>query len=755
MRKTDIRQEATDLLYQQSLNRQYSLNISGGGDAYTYYLSTGLDQDRSYTVGNESKRLNLNLRNTFKPLKNLELTAAVWYSNQRADNNGLVFDDLKPKGGQRPAPYLRLMDDDGNALPIPYERSFDYYETAPSLGLLDWHYRPLDEMRLSDNWTKSTEYRLNGGLKYSFLNGFNLNATYQYRISNGNSERYYDPDTYYVRDLVNRFTQDNRSFIIPHQGILDGGQLSQSLSESARFQLNYNRLISEKHQVNALAGVEIRNVVDELLPGYRLYNFNQELYIGTSMYNYAQFYKTNPDGQNVRLPTPSAVKRQYTDRYLSYFGNASYTYDQRYTLSGSLRWDGSNLFGVKTNQKGVPLWSIGGSWLLSDETFYNKRWLPYLRFRATYGSSGNVNKNVSVFPVVDYTVDNTTNLLTTSLRSVGNPSLRWEKVNTLNLGLDFGSRNNRLRSSIEHYIKKASDLIGEDYIPSSTGINESNYALKNKINYANITTKGWDIQLNSLNLIGAFSWNMDVLFSYTNNKITHFNTAEVKNVTSYLSNPPPVIGRSHDVIYTLPWYGLSSENGYPLVLVDDELTQDYNTFVDGFTPEDLLIGGVIIAPYYGSLRNTFRYKQVELSVNISWKAGLTFRRKSIGPADEYYNSGQYHIDYLKRWSKPGDEIYTDVPAWADVSLGDGNLAYLYSRALITKGDQVRLQDVNISYNLNNSMIQKLPVHSVRIYGYARNLGLLWKANKNGIDPDYVNANFPAPKTFALGLQIDF
>ena len=110
---------------------------------------------------------------------------------------------------------------------------------------------------------------------------------------------------------------------------------------------------------------------------------------------------------------------------------------------------------------------------------------------------------------------------------MGNPSLRWEQVNTFNLGFDFGSRNRRLSGSLEYYVKKASDLIGDDYMAPSTGINEANYNLKNKINYANITTKGWDVQLSSRNLIGELNWTTDVLFSYTTNEVTNINTAEL------------------------------------------------------------------------------------------------------------------------------------------------------------------------------------------------------------------------------------
>src|SRR5690606_26533555 len=109
---------------------------------------------------------------------------------------------------------------------------------------------------------------------------------------------------------------------------------------------------------------------------------------GSNRYNFNQTYSTRPAGTFQRIPNGSANHRLYVNRDLSYFANASYEFDKRYVISGSIRWDGSNLFGVKANQKGVPLWSVGTSWNLSNESFYPLAGpVPYLRMRTTYGVS--------------------------------------------------------------------------------------------------------------------------------------------------------------------------------------------------------------------------------------------------------------------------------------------------------------------------------------------------------------------------------
>src|SRR5690606_15850383 len=114
----------------------------------------------------------------------------------------------------------------------------------------------------------------------------------------------------------------------------------------------------------------------------------------------------------------------------------------------------------------------------------------------------------------------TTGLPTAKVQSVGNPSLRWERVNSLNAGVDFALKNRWLSGSVEYYEKYASDLIGRNYMAPSTGIIEGS-GLVNQINYANLKTHGWDVQLSTKNLAGKLSWNTDLLFSYVSNKVTH------------------------------------------------------------------------------------------------------------------------------------------------------------------------------------------------------------------------------------------
>ncbi|MBB5440096.1 TonB-linked SusC/RagA family outer membrane protein [Pedobacter sp. AK017] len=748
MKNTDSRTEALKSLYQQSINRQYALSINGGEKTYRYYLSLGYDQNRAYLIGNQGKRLNLNLQNTFKPLQNLEINGAVIYTRQNNQNNGLTLSSFTNRSPSGISPYTRFEDENGNALAIPYQLRQAYVDLAPASKLLDWNYRPLDEIRLSDKTFGSTELRLNGGLKYSFFKHFNANLTYQYIQNNGFGQSYYPKESYYVRNLVNRFTQTDGTQIIPYNAILSGNGKAETLTHSGRLQLSYQQEFQNLHQVTALAGTEIRQHTENYLPGFTLYNYDPEVLTGTTLFDYTKKYPQRPAG-SASIPQPPYQLSEYADRYLSYFSNVAYTYNKKYTISGSLRWDGSNLFGVKTNQKGVPLWSAGTSWEISKEPFYTlHNLLPYLRLRATYGSAGNVNKTVTTYPVISYTSNTQTGLPETTIRSAGNPALRWELVKTLNLGLDAGSKNERIRGSIEYYVKKASDLIGEKFMAPSTGIIPGiSLLIVNQVNYANMRTKGVDVQLSTQNLTGKLKWESNFLFSHVKNTITNYSGNTALPTSFYFNTTAPLqTGKSRDVIYWMPWAGLNPQTGKPLIPGQEPvLVENYRAYLDNYQPNQLL-SGLTVPPYFGSIRNTISYKNLQLGAVVSFKAGYLFRRETFYPGQEYIDPPNYHADYFKRWKQPGDEQQTDVPVAgpADTYLGQ---LYGSSAALISKGDHIRLQDINLSYTLANPKI--------KFYAYARDLGILWRANKQGLDPDMPTAAYPSPTSYALGLAIAF
>ncbi|HBW79755.1 MAG TPA: SusC/RagA family TonB-linked outer membrane protein, partial [Sphingobacterium sp.] len=148
------------------------------------------------------------------------------------------------------------------------------------------------------------------------------------------------------------------------------------------------------------------------------------------------------------------------NRFVSTYINFSDIWKEKYGISFSFRQDGANIFGANTNDKWSPLWSVGGFWDLGKEQFMELPWLDNLKLRATFGYSGNVDLTRTPEPIANIETARYTNYPMLSIRNLNDPSLRWEKVGTFNLGVDYALLKNRISGSVDYYLKNGKDLYG-------------------------------------------------------------------------------------------------------------------------------------------------------------------------------------------------------------------------------------------------------------------------------------------------------
>lgn len=761
MKNTDLRNDALKYLYQNAIQQQYSIGINGGSDANRYFFSAGFDKSRSGMIGDDSRRLTLNMDNTFRPVKKLEITARMRYAKELGNNNAINITDLG-NGSAGLRPYYNLADENGNPLSIEMYLRTASREDAESKGYLPWSYVPLEEVKLADNTSTRSNFELSGNVRYHIVEGLQLDATFQYAESAAKRRFYYSPETYFVRNLVNNFTQADGSKVIPYGGILRLGSPTQQTQYSGRVSLNGSKTLGD-HSFMGLAGAEIRQFEDQNFPGTILYNYNDDLGTGTSAMNYNLSYPTFL-GSATKVPGSNEMPYYLMDRYLSYFANASHTFRSKYILSGSTRWDGSNLFGVKTNQKGTLLWSAGMSWDISGEKFFKATWVDHFRLRTTYGSSGNVNKDVSVFPVIRYDTPlwADPNLAQyANIISPGNPSLKWERVTTFNIGFDWSLFNKRVSGTIDLFQKDANDLIGDAFIAPSTGINSANFALNAyRYNYASLRTRGIDLQFTTRNITGgAFKWQTTWWFNLAKDKVKEYYNGSTLTGLNYVGlagfSRPLEPRRPVSGMYVFPWHGLDPTNGKVVVKKDGQVSTDYAAYLADLKKEDLVYAGVTAPPVFGSVLNNFEWKRLQLSVLLAWKAGYVYGRRSVFPGEEYNNNLSFHSDLLLKWKQPGDEQFTHVPAGGGLNGFNTNEAAVYNRSevLMSRGDHIAIQDINLGYVLSSKRASPAFFKSARIFLYARNLGFLWKADKNNVDPNTPNARYPQPKMFSGGVQV--
>lgn len=744
----DLRMDASKYLYRPALLQQYDLALNGGGSIYSYWLSSSFSKNNSNVKGNNNKRNTLSLRNQIKLTKDLDLSFGLNYAWMEAKNNGLTLQGLKV--GSRELPnYTALVDENGFPISVTGRYAKDYVDQAVVNGLLDWNYVPLNEAKLRDRRSNTKDLLINLGVGYTILDGLKLSMKYQNQRLRTDQTNMYDADSYYVRNLVNQYTQPDLKRIIP-EGAIKEGFNNEISSQSGRIQVDFNRQYGEKNAVNAIAGAELRETKSFSNPGYRLYGYNDAVLTAQSNLDYATFYPLRPLG-SATVPSPPTGMVSLTDRFLSYFFNGAYTYDAKLSLTASLRWDASNLFGVKTNQKGVPLWSVGSAINLDRFDWMKSDWINSLKFRTTYGVSGNVNNTVSVYPITSFFSD--VNFVTqksyAQLKSVGNPGLRWEKVRMVNIGLDFALFNNLLSGSVEYYQKNASDLIGVNFMDPTTGIFEKTgfYQITNLMNYAKLRTQGVDLTLNANLGKNRLKWNGSLSFSYTANKVLDYMANSNVTMSTMVSTPIPIVGKSLDLNYAWQLGGLDPATGE---LLAPDGAKDYVAYMNNAKIDDLADMGMKFPPYAGVFRNTFSYGNFSLSASVDYKFGFYFRRSTINYS-QLFTSGVGHTDYLKRWQVPGDEKTTSVPVFpVDKNISRDEL-YVNSALMYEKGDFLRLADLQFSYRTFPGFLKN---KECRLFATVRNVAWIYRANTLGLIPDMPNVTYPNPRTWIMGFQIN-
>jgi hypothetical protein len=163
--------------------------------------------------------------------------------------------------------------------------------------------------------------------------------------------------------------------------------------------------------------------------------------------------------------------------------------------------------------------------------------------------------------------------------------------------------------------------------------------------------------------------------------------------------------------------------------------------------------GSALPTVFGSFINSVSYKSISLNFSIIYKLGYYFRRSSIN-YNNLYSNWDGHADFADRWQVPGDELKTNVPSMVYPSSFNRDRFYSGSEVLVDKGDHIRLQYVNLSYDFKDGLKRKSFLGSFQVYVNASNLGIIWRANKHGIDPDYNYGSYalPQPVTIAIGLR---
>jgi hypothetical protein len=528
-----------------------------------------------------------------------------------------------------------------------------------------------------------------------------------------------------------------------------------------RASATYNKKIGDNHLVNAYAGMET-NSIDRHAVWFRgwglQYNMGE-----IAQYNYKIFKKGAEEN------TDYFTMGNTHERRAAFFGTVTYAFKNRYSVTGTMRYEGSNRLGKSRSARWLPTWNISGRWNISDEPWMRPLApaLSHAAIKLSYsltaesGPSWVTNSNVVIEadnPWRPVAKDKESIL---GISSLANPDLTFEKKHEFNVGLEAGFLDNRINFAGDWYKRNNYDLIGITYTQGIGG------EIMKYGNVAAMKSDGFELSLTTTNIkTKAFKWTSNFIYSHSHNMITKLNTT--KRVIDLISGTGfAQEGYQNHSIFSIPFMGLNDE-GLPTFL-----DQDGNISVTGIyfqtsasdpkNVEFLKYSGTADPKDVASLGNTFEWNGFRLNVFITGSFGNVVRLDPVFKSS-YNDLTSMPKEFRNRWIVPGDEEKTSIPVIAsrmqnvnDTSLSYAYNAYNYSTERIAKGDFIRLKEVSLSYDFPKKLVNSLKLNNLSLKVQATNLFLLYADKKlNGQDPEFFNTGgvaVPVPKQFTVTLKV--
>ncbi|PSL34972.1 SusC/RagA family TonB-linked outer membrane protein [Chitinophaga ginsengisoli] len=757
--KLDNRKQIRDLLMQHATSQQYNLSFSGGGQNSTYYISTNYTKDVPVFKSNkgESYFVTANMSNDLFNNK-VTINTGINYSYSSSVSNTAAVNAISnSRLGLRP--YEMLQDATGH----PIARSIDFRDEVAadflSKGYLPWTYSPLQELNYGNINTKENHFRFTADINTKITKWANASVSGILQRNIGEDINLQELNSYDTRTLINGATTIGSNGRLVY-GIPFGGKMINSNRTSFNYglrgQLNVNKSWSDKYNLNALAGAEIREDQGTRYQQTR-YGFDEDTYSSSSWDPNASYQTVQ--GWTSMLGFSDGSITKSINRFLSYYGNAAFSMlNNRYIASASVRFDDFSLAGASRGKRARPLWSAGLKWDVTAEDFMKDvTWLNKLNLRLTYGTGGSIPTSATNAAILNLRgLDPVTREPYGDVLSPANDKVSWELTKTWNLGVDLGFFHNRLFVSADAYRKKTSDILWTFPINSTYGWTSLQY------NAASMKGHGYELGIRGEIIRSKhFSWASTFNFAYNTNEVTdsRFNPP---TSSMAVNSSSPIVGMPTDYMYAYRWAGLDNKGRSQVYNKEGKIiTADMGN--NQITAQDLVYMGRTTPPYFGGFFNDFTYRSFSIGVRINYEMGHVFRRLSIENYPDYATSNYLGLigtqrDLALRWRKPGDEAFTNVPGLPNVTTNSSN-RYKSSNLLVESASHIRLQQISLGYQVPSQLLSRMAVKSLGLSMSARNLGIIWKKNKAGVDPSYINGtnynNLPPATSYFMSLNASF
>lgn len=710
-----------DLTHQQGFVQEFSASVSGGNDRTQYYVSGAYDDQEGYVVGDAMDRFNARVKVDHavsdQVRVGLNIAPSLTSRNRRSERNQV----------DAPITYAALM------YPNVEARNED---GTPNLGIGDNPFAVFPGTPLSNlEGTDITEH----------LNQVVANANVQWNIL---PELQFNTD--FTADIFELRNQDKRSSITTDGfGVGSAFALYQSfLNYNLNSTLNYTNSW-DVHDLSAMVGYSMQR--------------NEETSFDVSGNGFPSDELKTLDSAAEITAGSGAIT---TYAFQGYLSRITYTYDSKYIITVNGRVDGSSRFGSDTRYGFFPAASVG--WIISDEDFWSglSDVADFLKLRASYGITGNAD-GIGNFPALGLANvgSNYNGIPGFSPSQVANPELQWEKTTQLDVGLDYGLLNSRLRGSVGYYNKETTELLLNVPISATNGFTSITK------NVGGMTNWGVEFDITADILTGPFRWTTSFNISTVENEVTTLVDGEDITGSQQIAREGEPLG----AFYLREFAGANPDNGQAVYYVNDEdITQAEidagtvfkmeNRFGDRYVTESYnraqrIIAGDPFPDMLGGWRNNFAFKGVDLSFFFQYTIGNELYLGDGGFLRTNLNSVfNQDVAMLDHWRESGD--ITDIPR-PILLTNNGNQS---STRYMVDGSYVRLKNASIGYTLPSNLTRD---YQVRFFATGTNLLTFTDDSFWGLDPEVTTApsnNFgqgnvffaPAQaRTIRFGIDLQF
>lgn len=704
-----------DEAYTTGVTQNYQVSISNGNDKTKYYLSGGYTDEQGILKVAFYKRYNFRANIDNQVRKWLNVNANVVYSDYTS--NGLTTGLGSNRGGV----VLSVINTPTYAPVWDPAHPNQYYNNFYGVSNIS---NPLENMaRSKDNKSRENRILASGSATIKFTEGLNFKSTLSLDRRNGLATTFLDPiTTSWGRNQYGEGS-DNRN-----------------MNTVTTFDnvLTYNTKI-KNHAIEAMAGSSWTS------------SEYTNSWINGSHYRSDQIQTLNA-ANKISWDGTGTGGSEWA--IMSYFGRLSYNYNSKYMVTANVRADGSSKLHPDHRWGYFP--SASAAWRISSEDFMsNIRWISDLKLRGGWGQTGNQSgigdyaylQRYDITRVAWFVAGQENALPTINQANLRTPDLTWEKTTQTTLGLDLAMFNRRISMSLEYYYKRTTDMLMNVSLPAGAAAASSITR-----NEGEMTNKGVELSLNTVNLTGKLTWNTDFNISFNRNKLVKLDLQKIyyDGKTSDYTNEEVVRnepGRSLGGFYGYISDGVDPETGelmYRDINKDGKISSSDRTYIGNPNP-DFTFG----------MTNNFSWKNINLSILLQGSYGNDIFNASRIETEGMYDGKNQSTRVLDRWRIPGQ--ITDIPK--------ANFDLKNSTYFVEDGSYLRVKDISLSYSFTSALLKRWGVRKVQPYFTASNL-ITWTKYK-GMDPE-VNqwgnsgavqgidwGTYPHSKTFVFGVNVEF